>query len=72
MTPAELRTIGERLYGDGWQSKLAKSLVRDDETHVNVRTVRRWAAGQVDVPPAVAELLRLRAENAKKQPPEEK
>lgn len=60
MTPAELQSIGGQLYGAGWQTKLARSLPRDNGNHVNPRSVRRWASGRVPVPPAVAALLRER------------
>lgn len=39
MTPADLRTVGEALYGERWQAPLADAL------GVNRRTVQRWAAG---------------------------
>jgi len=40
MTATELRMIGECLYGELWQSQLARAL------GVNDRTVRRWAIGK--------------------------
>lgn len=40
MTPSELRAVGELLYGERWQSPLAKDL------GVNDRTVRKWADGK--------------------------
>ena len=40
MTPTELRTIGELLYGERWQSPLARDLGVDD------RTVRGWLTGK--------------------------
>lgn len=51
MTPAELRTIGERLYGPRWQTQLARALVRD------TRTVRRWLAGKSPIPAIVVSWL---------------
>ena len=44
MTPADFITRCESLYGAGWQSKLARDLVRD------IRTIRRWKAGDGPVP----------------------
>lgn len=40
MTATELRMIGELLYGEWWQSPLARAL------GVNDRTMRRWAIGK--------------------------
>jgi DNA-binding transcriptional regulator YdaS (Cro superfamily) len=55
MTPTLLRTAGEALYGSLWQSEMARALGVAD------RTVRRWAAGQFQIPagvwPQVRELL---------------
>lgn len=49
-----LHEIGQALYGTQWQSDLGRAL------GVNVRTVQRWAAGEI-VPPAgvYVELLKL-------------
>ena len=44
MTPDELRQAGEGLYGPRWQSALARRLRVDD------RTVRRWLAGDREIP----------------------
>jgi hypothetical protein len=52
MTPAELRTIGESLYGPRWQTKLARALP------VNPRTVRRWLAGKTKIRQLVAERIK--------------
>lgn len=52
MTPAELRTMGERLYGPRWQTKLARAL------EINQRTVRRWLAGSFSIRPPVAMAIR--------------
>jgi hypothetical protein len=48
MTPEELRKVGERLYGQRWQSKLAKALP------VNVRTVRYWLSGKRNIREVIA------------------
>lgn len=59
MTPALLRDAGRALYGELWQVALSRAL------GVNDRTLRRWAAGQVEIPPTVAgELAKLCAERA--------
>lgn len=44
MTAPEFAAAGEYLFGDSWQSQLARLL------DVNLRTVQRWAAGQNPVP----------------------
>ena len=43
MTPAAFVTMCESMYGAGWQSKLARELVRD------IRTIRRWISAARDV-----------------------
>lgn len=47
-----LRAVGEALYGPRWQSDLARDL------DVSDRTVRRWVAGAVRMPPGVVTDLR--------------
>jgi len=43
--------LAESVFGMGWQSKLSRVF------KVNVRTVRRWAAGDSKVPQRVMEAL---------------
>ena len=50
--------VGRALYGARWQSEMAREL------SVNERTVRRWAAGEYDVPAGV--LAELRAVSTKR------
>lgn len=50
--PALLALAGKALYGDQWQRPLALALERDN------RLVRRWAAGDRDIPQEVWEPLR--------------
>jgi hypothetical protein len=52
MTSGELRTIGERLYGPRWQTKLARALP------VSTRTVRYWLSGERAIRPVIAERIR--------------
>jgi hypothetical protein len=52
MTPAELREIGIRLYGERWQTALAREL------GVNPRTVRRWASGDSPIMKPMARAIR--------------
>ena len=58
----KLRAAGEALYGDMWQSNLARDL------GVNSRRVREWLAGERRTPPGIwtdiAALLRQRGDEA--------
>ncbi len=59
MTPDAFRSLCIELFGNrGWQVGCARFLKRDDGTHVNVRTVRRWSSGKIAVPIAVEMLLK--------------
>lgn len=51
MTREEFRAMSLGLYGHDWQSPLARAL------GVTPRSVRRWASGEVPVPPWMAEKL---------------
>lgn len=51
MTPTLLREVGEAMYGNQWQSALARDLKVAD------RTMRRWAAGDFGMPPNLKEEL---------------
>lgn len=44
MTPADLEHRASALYGDEWQSALARRI------RVDARTVRRWKAGDRAIP----------------------
>jgi len=60
MTPAELRSIGENLYGESWKHVLAEKMF------VTPRCVRYWAAGERTIHPVFALRIRsLAAESAK-------
>jgi len=56
MTPDKRRVLlkraGRTLYGDRWQTELARDLQCSD------RTIRRWASGDKDVPEIVIAELR--------------
>jgi len=54
MTPSRFISLCESIYGAGWQSKLARELVRD------IRTIRRWKSGESPVPEVVQEWLEKR------------
>lgn len=47
MTPNELATACLLLYGERWQSALARDIARERET------VNRWAQGKYPIPKAV-------------------
>jgi hypothetical protein len=47
MTPARLNEIGTALFGPSWRAALAAAL------GVAERTVRRWAAGDTDMPAGI-------------------
>jgi hypothetical protein len=47
MRPETLRDVGEALYGSEWKAPLATAL------DVNYRNVRRWAAGDKEIPPNI-------------------
>ena len=64
MTLEEFRSVCVVRYGKGWQTKLAHHL------GVNPRTVRRWASGEVPVPPAVSAQLGARPAIAQEYPDE--
>lgn len=51
MTPAELETICQRLYGPRWQSAFARDIARERET------INRWARGRSPIPKAVVAWL---------------
>lgn len=44
MNVEEFRDLGQRAFGWGWQSRLARLL------GINSRTVRKWASGDTPVP----------------------
>ena len=52
MTPTELRSHGERIFGPRWQSSLARALP------VNPRTVRAWLAGKRQMREVIANRIR--------------
>jgi hypothetical protein len=63
MTAEELKSLSILLFGKrGWQIGCARFLRRDDGSHVNVRTIRRWAKGESQVPFWVEGLMRAELE----------
>lgn len=52
MSASKLHKEGKRIWGEHWQTKLALFL------GVNPRTVRRWAAGEIEPKPWLFELLK--------------
>jgi hypothetical protein len=61
MTPGELRTCGERLFGPRWQTELARALP------VSPRSVRYWLSGERKIRPVIAERIKS-LEPEEKQP----
>ena len=58
MNTEQLQQVGRLLYGDQWQSNLARSLSVDD------RTVRRWASGESAIKQSIAnEIIELLKNN---------
>jgi hypothetical protein len=53
MTPLELKQAARKLFGYGWQTRLAREL------EVNTSTVRRWVAGTVPIPGPVKVAIRF-------------
>ena len=53
MTPAELRSIGERFYGPKWQTPLARALPLK-----TTRTIRYWLSGEREIRLLVAARIR--------------
>jgi len=53
MTANELHEIGEKTYGWGWQTRLAKEL------GMSLRQVQRYAAGETPVPAPTARLIEI-------------
>lgn len=55
MTPEEFRATGTAIFGERWQTAMARWLGLSD-----ARSVRRWASGASPVPPQVEQSLRER------------
>lgn len=53
MTPAEFERIGRALYGEHWQSPIARDL------GVTYRSLRRWMTGERRLPSRLADDLRV-------------
>jgi len=54
LTPRELETVGQALFGERWQTPMARALDVAD------RTVRRWLAGDDAPSPGIAaDLLKI-------------
>lgn len=52
MTPRELRTIGQSLFGKEWQTALAKALP------MSPRSVRDWKSGKTKIREVIANRIR--------------
>jgi hypothetical protein len=60
LTPAELRSLGEKFYGPRWKHELAEKMF------VTPRCVRYWATGECKIHPVFA--LRIRELGAERAP----
>jgi DNA-binding transcriptional regulator YdaS (Cro superfamily) len=58
VTSDELRQAGRKLFGDRWQTAMARRL------RVDPSTVRRWVSGKVRVPNTAEEALKLMIERS--------
>lgn len=61
MSPAELETRAAAMYGTDWQSPLARRIA------VDARTVRRWKAGDREIPGWVDVVLGLLERHAEER-----
>lgn len=59
---AELRRLGEAIWGRQWQTPLAQAV------DVSDRTVRRWAAGKIGVPDDVMMVVRALSDAYDREP----
>ncbi|RLZ10817.1 transcriptional regulator [Acinetobacter sp. 2JN-4] len=60
MTPDQLRQAGELLYGNQWQSDLARAI------NVDSRRIRQWLSGQRAVPEGLwLEIIELLKNNSR-------
>ena len=57
MTPAQLKKAGAKLFGYGWQTRMAEHL------NVDGSTVRRWISGAVPIPGPAEAAIRCWDEN---------
>ena len=60
MSPAELRRIGKKLYGEDWKTQLAAELPASD------RTIRSWLSGERNIRPVIANRIRALAAEAER------
>ena len=56
MTPADLRALGDALYGSRWKSELARAL------GIHLSTLRDWTSGYQRIPAARVREIRALAE----------
>ena len=52
MTPKQLETAGEAIYGPSWRTPLCADL------GITMRTLQRWMGGDFNIDPAVPDRLR--------------
>lgn len=61
MTPDEMESAAQIIYGMRWQTALARALGVTD------RTVRRWYAGEAPIPGPVEVAIRALSDNARRR-----
>lgn len=59
MMPADVRTVGEAVYGHAWQRQLTEriSALRTDDGPIAATAVYGWAAGKRRIPGYVSPML---------------
>ena len=57
VTPGFLRFVGETLFGDKWQTRLAEALGETRAKKLSPATVHQWTTGQRSIPLWVREAM---------------
>ena len=57
ITPGFLRFVGETVFGDKWQTRLAEALGEPRAKKLSPATVHQWTTGQRSIPPWVGEAI---------------
>lgn len=57
VTPGFLRFVGETVFGDKWQTRLAEALGEARSKKLSPATVHQWTTGQRSIPSWVGETI---------------
>ncbi len=57
VTPGFLRFVGETVFGDKWQTRLAEALGQTRAKKLSPATVHQWTTGQRSIPQWVREVM---------------